>query len=98
MICAIYYFFVGIFLIWQYCGSVGMVTRVEIPRLNENMFFMVASGVACKYAILIGVLAVAIGVFQFISHRKSSENTDKLLKSDWVLAVMFSVFAVITIL
>lgn len=98
--CALYYLCVGVFLIWQFLGYNGVTVRLVISKLNQNIFFFVASSVVCKFAILLGIISVLMGIFQVFNHRSvlKSENNDKLGKSDWTLAVFFAIFAVATIL
>lgn len=97
---ALYYLVVGAFLVWQHLGSIGVTHRLVITKFNENIFFFVASGVVCKFAILLGLVALAMGVFRLISRKSESTPNDatKLGKSDWTLAVFFAILSVVTIL
>lgn len=98
---ALYYLGVGAFLIWQYFGYTGSASRIVIPKLNENIFFFVASSVVCKFAIILGVVAIFMGLFRLLSRKSVSDSSidkTKLGKSDWTLAVAFAIIAVATIL
>lgn len=90
----------GLFLLWQGCGFLGLFswcTRLVVSKFNMNIFCVAAGSICSQFGILLGVVAIALGVLCLFD-KKSGDAGFKNRGSYLSILIFILIFCIITIL